>query len=484
MKRTAALAMLKEFEELEGGHHSITTEDVQWWEENILGVPAKTAGVHEGPVMVSIKKNDLPWNRRQRRTHQTSKGIIAHLFSGANVKKWKDSVPSGYAWLFLDPLIGSRYDLHSPQVWGYLCSLAKQGRIRAVLGGPPCRTVSRLRNRGPPGPRKVRARGDLRWGLDDLSPKEAQLVANDTTLVLKQIALWKLAKQGHQLTGFLLESPRDPASYLESEEDRENPSYFEWPQLQQLLEEDETMRMINFDQGSTGHPRRKPTGVLSNLPMLEQLEHCQGGGSTIPVGRDLSQRMAASRSWSEWSPGFVKAIQLALRKMLEEDENHKVARLDMDQWRRHVRMQHTPFRRDCRTCLEAMGTQNPHRRSRTASSAYTLAVDIIGPFPVGKDLATGRMAMYALLGRVPLPVPDHLPGETEEEEDLTEEQMVDVPSLDQEDPEDEDERGDGHQDPPEPEYQLPVEGGEEQVVGRRSMSFEDPIGYRMLQWWR
>ena len=56
MKRTAALAMLKEFEELEGGHHSITTEDVQWWEENILGVPAKTAGVHEGPVMVSIKK--------------------------------------------------------------------------------------------------------------------------------------------------------------------------------------------------------------------------------------------------------------------------------------------------------------------------------------------------------------------------------------------------------------------------------------------
>ena len=156
-------------------------------------------------------------------------------------------------------------------------------------------------------------------------------------------------------------------------------------------------------------------------------------------------------------------------KMLEEDENCKVARLDMDQWRRHVRMQRTPFRRDCRTCLEAMGTQNPHRRSRTASSAYTLAVDIIGPFPVGKDLATGRMAKYALLGTVPLPVPDHLPGATEEEEDVTEEQMVDVPTLDQEDPEDEDLRGDGHQDPPEPEDQLQVEEGEEQVIGREEI---------------
>ena len=48
--------------------------------------------------------------------HQTSKGIIVHLFSGANVKRWRDSLPSGYTWLFLDPLLGSRYDLHSPLV--------------------------------------------------------------------------------------------------------------------------------------------------------------------------------------------------------------------------------------------------------------------------------------------------------------------------------------------------------------------------------
>lgn len=230
---------------------------------------------------------------------------------------------------------------------------------------------------------------------------------------------------------------------------QENPSYFERPQLQQLLE-DETMKMFNFDQGSTGHPRRKPTGVLSNLPMLEQLEQCQGGGGIGPVGAggDLNQRMAASRSWSEWSPGFVKAIQVALGALLTEEENSKVAKLDLDQWRQHVRMQHTPFRRDCRTCLEAMGSQNPHRRTKTASSAFTLAVDIIGPFPVGKDLATGRMAKYALLGTVPLPVPDHLPG-AQEEEDLTEEQLIDVPSLDHEDQVDEDgvEEGREAQDP-------------------------------------
>ena len=100
----------------------------------------------------------------------------------------------------MDPLIGSRFDLHSPQVWGYLCSLARQGRIKAIIG-----------------PRKVREHGDLGY----LSPNEAQLVANDTTLVLKQLALWKMSRQNQPpgtTTGFFLHSPRDPASYLGSGE--------------------------------------------------------------------------------------------------------------------------------------------------------------------------------------------------------------------------------------------------------------------------
>ena len=186
-------------------------------------------------------------------------------------------------------------------------------------------------------------------------------------------------------TGFLLESPQDPSTYLDTPESRESPSFFEWPQLQQLLEEDETMKMVCFDQGATGHCRRKPTGLLTNLPMMEQLEFCKGGGATDPICGDLSQRMATSRSWSEWSSGLVRAIQYSLKEMLkEENDAVQVAKLDLDEWRRHVRTQHVPFRRDCRAGIEAMGTQHPHRRSKTASAAFTLAIDIIGPFTSGK----------------------------------------------------------------------------------------------------
>ena len=115
MKRSAALAMLREFEELEKGHYSITAEDAEWWEENIPGVSGELLEFMKGQSWC-LAGDDLPWNRRQRRMHQTSKGIIVHLFSGANVKRWRDSLPSGYTWLFLDPLLGSRYDLHSPLV--------------------------------------------------------------------------------------------------------------------------------------------------------------------------------------------------------------------------------------------------------------------------------------------------------------------------------------------------------------------------------
>ena len=74
------------------------------------------------------------------------------------------------------------------------------------------------------------------------------------------------------MTEFLLESPQDPATYQEGQE---SPSFFEWPQLQQLFEEDENMKMVCFDQRATGHCRRKPTGLLTNLPMMERLEHCK-----------------------------------------------------------------------------------------------------------------------------------------------------------------------------------------------------------------
>ena len=154
MNRRKALEMLREFEEMESQRLDLEPEDVAWWLGNVPGFPKELLTYMKGQSW-NPSGEELPWNRRQRRSHQTAKGVIVHLFSGANLTRWKKTLPSGYVWLFLDTQLGSRFDLHSPHVWGYLCSLAKQGQLRAIIGGPPCRTTSRLRNKGPPGPRRV-----------------------------------------------------------------------------------------------------------------------------------------------------------------------------------------------------------------------------------------------------------------------------------------------------------------------------------------
>ena len=181
--------------------------------------------------------------------------MAIHLFSGPNVKKWRSSDVGGLEWVFVDTCLGSQYDLHRPVVWTYLWSLAQRGLIKLIVGGPPCRTVSRLRG-GPPGPRKVRGRGVNRHWLPDLDAAEQELVEGDTCLLLKQLALWRRTEEARAgqglVTAFLLETPQDPASYLPEEEGADCPSFLEFPEVKSLVEK-EGMDLISFDQGRTGH---------------------------------------------------------------------------------------------------------------------------------------------------------------------------------------------------------------------------------------
>ena len=47
------------------------------------------------------------------------------------------------------------------------------------------------------------------------------------------------------------------------------------------------MYYIQFDQGRMAHTRRKPTGLVSNLPRLPELDGLRGGGSTDEVSGNL-----------------------------------------------------------------------------------------------------------------------------------------------------------------------------------------------------
>lgn len=82
-----------------------------------------------------------------------------------------------------------RMNLLKSEVYSYLLDIADSGRLRALLGGPPCRTMSRLRFRQP-GPPPLREReGPFRFGLPHLDPVLKKQVEDDTILWLRQMYL-------------------------------------------------------------------------------------------------------------------------------------------------------------------------------------------------------------------------------------------------------------------------------------------------------
>ena len=105
-------------------------------------------------------------------------------------------------------------DLLSDQLASFLAELCEKGNVDALIGGPPCRTVSKLRFRQP-GPPPLRARsGPERFALADLSDVFRELAWNDAVLWMRQLWLYSLAARARaRLVLFLKENPRDPQEY-------------------------------------------------------------------------------------------------------------------------------------------------------------------------------------------------------------------------------------------------------------------------------
>ena len=68
---------------------------------------------------------------------------------------------------------------------------------------------------------------------------------------------------------------------------------------------------------------------------------------------------------------------------------------ELEQWRVHVRNNHQPYHRNCKTCVESSGTGRRHVKIKTPSS-YCLSLDVCGPFRqrgVDPDHADYRLAL-------------------------------------------------------------------------------------------
>ena len=118
----------------------------------------------------------LPWNRHKRRRLRRAKHLVIHLFSGPDQAYWDRScATSTTEVLCVDVTSNTPANLHDRNVYGYLLALCASGRVRAILGGPPCRTVSALRYQDDEGPGVLRA-DEYPYGLPTLSPADSELV--------------------------------------------------------------------------------------------------------------------------------------------------------------------------------------------------------------------------------------------------------------------------------------------------------------------
>ena len=425
VSETHALGLIQDIEKLElakrvpGGTLEPSSESVlSWWKQRFPQVPDRIWDYMRGQNE-EWQTSQLPWNRSQRRRHSLARALVIHLYSGEGSQEWTVDWPQGIEVVTLD--IRQGQNVHDRDTWAYVWGLVSSGRVIAVIGGPPCRTVSRMLEQQP-GPPRLRSRDDReRFGYDQLSVAQQQKADGDTALFLKQLGLyihaeeswdetlWPLMKGVKNRVGFLLESPQDPDSYLPNGEGSQSASFWAWEETSSFLEEykPQGMTLIHFDQGCFGHPRKKPTTCMTNLPDMGDLDGCRSGTYERALATNIEERLNQTASWSMWAPGFRAAVKVSILVLLGWygfSKPQLSKSLGIDQWKQHINQGHQPYRRDCRTCILNMAASKPHRRREHAgTSAWSMSIDLVN-LPRARDLACNRMVRYALVATALVPV--------------------------------------------------------------------------------
>ena len=297
----------------------------------------------------------VPINRHQRKRLFSSDSVIVHLFS-ADQAWWKKRLETSFrAVLCIDKMVDPAQDLLSDQLARFLAELCEKGTVDAILGGPPCRTLSKLRFRQP-GPPPLQSRGGpQRFALENLSDAQRELAFNDAVLWMRQLWLYSLAAAARsRQVLFLKEQPRDPQEYKGSGDPIDYPSFFAWPEWKSFVEK-YVIREVRLDLGALGHERRKPTTLGTNIRHLHRLEGLSDRrrDQDLPaVSGSLGEKMSASRSWAAWPEAFktevIKGILIELEQVRakeREEGDQMMAKLSSEQWKQHVLNDHLPFSR-------------------------------------------------------------------------------------------------------------------------------------------
>eukprot|EP00435_Cladocopium_sp_Y103_P021593 s2125_g5.t1 len=348
------------------------------------------------PHLEGVKAEDfgakLPWNRHKRRKLLKAKNIVLHLFSGPDAKFWERRCSTATTEVLCVDTCGTTpVSVHDRHVFGFLLALCASGRVKAILGGPPCRTVSALRYQKDDGPGILRDDANP-YGLPDLTPHDADLVLGDVVLWFRMLALYIIAEDvrpEHQpQTQLVLEQPEDPARYR-SEDDVAEHQYFsnfrttEWNQFQQKY----GIHLYHFDQFPMGHIKRKPTTLATTLGELAQLNDLRGGPPQEALSAEqfkalsMDARCQLTKTWAAWAPGLKEAIATGVSRFIQRVERdpsleqpralgsadgsdcdpyseqpravRALTHVALQSWRDHFLNDHQPARRDCQHCVRA-----------------------------------------------------------------------------------------------------------------------------------
>ena len=272
--------------------------------------------------------NKLPWNRHKRRRLAKAKHIVIHCFSGPDQAYWDRHCGSASTEvLCIDTTCSTAANLHDKYVFGYVLMLCASGRVRAVLGGPPCRTLSALRYQGDDGPGILR-NDEFPYGLPSLNAADHELVLGDTVLMFRFWAFYIMAEEVREVsmppTQFFMEQPEDPAHYR-SQQEVQRHGYFsifrtqEWQDFAWIY----NLHLVNFDQFPMGHAKRKPTTLATNEVTMMQLNGIRGAPpNESQLTNDykampLEKRCETSKSWSAWAPGLKLAIATTINQGIQ-----------------------------------------------------------------------------------------------------------------------------------------------------------------------
>ena len=254
----------------------------------------------------------VPLNRRQRQKIAASSSVVLHLFSGPDQSWWRKRLDSSSRTVIcVDKMADSNQDLLADQLTSCLAEVCEKGVVDVILGGPPCRKVSKLRLRRP-GPPPLRARsGPERFALEDLSDAMRELAWNDAVLWMRQLWLYTLACQTRsRLVLSLKEHPRDFEEYKSVNDTNEYPSFYAWPEWQEFRARF-GMKEVRLDMGALGHQCRKPTTLGTNIPHLcsfEGLSDSRDHGQSIDPNASIEARVQQSRGWAAWPERFKEEI--------------------------------------------------------------------------------------------------------------------------------------------------------------------------------